>query len=336
MTQTLAPPRFGPVTLHTPHRRRRATAIAGVVIVLAVATVGAARYLLDDAHRNYLSTDGWPAHGQGAYQLGDERPAASADEHPVPIASLAKVMTAYLVLHALPLHDGDDGPPVVVTRADVADTDRRRHEDQSIVGVRAGERLTERQALMAVLLPSANNIAVLLARQVGGSVDAFVATMNRTAHALGMWDTTYTDPSGFDPGTVSTAVDQLRLAHVVAQDTTLAAMMATRSYELPVAGRVHNTDALLGHDGFVGMKTGSDDAAGGCFMFRSPTRDRRSVHGPVSASCSASRVGNLITAGLYAAKQLADRIAPVAASASALQRGRPSTRRGTRGARTRR
>jgi D-alanyl-D-alanine carboxypeptidase (penicillin-binding protein 5/6) len=47
-----------------------------------------------------------------------------------------------------------------------------------------------------------------------------------------------------------------------------ASIVATPSATLPVAGTVHNTNTLLGHDGFVGVKTGSDDAAGGCFAFR--------------------------------------------------------------------
>jgi serine-type D-Ala-D-Ala carboxypeptidase (penicillin-binding protein 5/6) len=55
---------------------------------------------------------------------------------------------------------------------------------------------------MAILLPSANNIAVLVARQVSGSVASFVAGMNRTVRTLGMSHTTYTDPSGYDDGTV--------------------------------------------------------------------------------------------------------------------------------------
>jgi D-alanyl-D-alanine carboxypeptidase (penicillin-binding protein 5/6) len=183
---------------------------------------------------------------------------------------------------------------------------------QSVVAVEASEQLTERDALMAILLPSANNIAVLVARQVSGSVGSFVAEMNRTAHALGMSHTTYTDPSGYDDGTVSTALDQLRLARVVAKDETLAAMMATRTYWLPVAGEVTNTNALLGQDGFVGMKTGSDEAAGGCLMFRAvwPTESgNRSLIGVVLGQ----QGDNLITAGLDAAKQLVDRLAPNAA-----------------------
>jgi len=179
-----------------------------------------------------------------------------------------------------------------------------------VVEVRAGEQLTERDALMAILLPSANNVAVLVARQVSGDVPSFVAEMNQTAHALGMSATTYTDPSGYDAGTVSTALDQLRLARLVAKDGTLAEMMATGSYPLPVVGAVANTDTLLGQDGFVGMKTGSDDAAGGCFMFRA---ERHTASGDVMLiGVVLGQPGhNLITAALSAARQLADRVAPV-------------------------
>jgi len=129
---------------------------------------------------------------------------------------------------------------------------------------------------------------------------------------LGMSHTTYTDPSGYHDGTVSTALDQLRLAQVVVKDDTLAAMMATRTYWLPVAGEVTNTNALLGQDGFVGMKTGSDEAAGGCLMFRAvwPTESgSRSLIGVVLGQHG----DNLVAAGLDAAEQLVHRLAPNAA-----------------------
>jgi D-alanyl-D-alanine carboxypeptidase (penicillin-binding protein 5/6) len=281
-----------------------------LVLVLATAAFAAGGRLLGDGKDGgYLSTDGWPLLGQGAYVLGDGRPAVSPHEQPVPIASVAKVMTAYLLLKHDPLDQGASGRRFVVTESDVVDTELRRREGQSVVDVRAGETLTEREALMAILLPSANNIAVLVAGQVDGSVAAFVAEMNQTAQALGMSDTTYTDPSGYDPGTVSTALDQLRLAQAVAADGTLAAMMAARSYRIPVAGEVANTDTLLGQDGFVGMKTGSDDAAGGCFMFRS---ERHTVGGEVTVIgvVLGQRGSDLIAAGLSAARQLVDRVAP--------------------------
>jgi D-alanyl-D-alanine carboxypeptidase (penicillin-binding protein 5/6) len=310
MVETFTPPSYGPSTRHAP-RRRRLLYLVIAVLLAATATVGAARYYLSDERRDYLSSNGWPAVGQGAYQLGDATPHASAHQEPAPIASLAKVMTAYLVLQHYPLHGDDAGRRFRVTRADVVDTEHRRDTDQSIVAVRAGERLSEREALLALLLPSANNIAVLLAREVSGTVAEFVYEMNVTANRLRMTHTVYTDPSGYDPGTVSTATDQLKLADVVADDATLAELMATRTAVLPVEGKVTNTNTLLGQDGFEGMKTGSDDAAGGCFMFRS----HRVVNGRSVALIGVvlgQHGRNLITAGLYAAKQLADRVAPEA------------------------
>jgi serine-type D-Ala-D-Ala carboxypeptidase (penicillin-binding protein 5/6) len=307
MTQTLAG--FRPTA--PPARPRPSIVGFGCLVLLLVATAAGVvlRSRDADSRRAYLSTDGWPEQGQGAYQLGDGPPAAGPDQHPVPIASLAKVMTAVVVLHHLPLDGTVDGPTIVVRAEDVADTARRVDRDESVVPVRAGEPLTEREALMALLLPSANNVAMMLARYVAGSVDAFVAEMNGTAASLGMTDTTYTDPSGFDPATVSTAVDQLTLARHVAADATLTAMTATSSYQLPVAGTVSNTNTLLGQDGFVGTKTGSHDAAGGCFMFRT----RRSVAGvdtELIGVVLGQRGDSLIDAGLYAARQLADRVAP--------------------------
>ncbi|MBS1868158.1 MAG: D-alanyl-D-alanine carboxypeptidase [Actinobacteria bacterium] len=295
----------------TLHRRRRRRALLGAALVLLLAATAfpGLRHPLDGRDRSYLSTDGWPRRGQGAYVLDGGRPAASPHQRPVPIASVAKVMTAYVVLKHHPLRAGESGPLFTVSQDDVVDTDARRRGGQSVVDVRAGEQLTERDALMAILLPSANNVSLLVAREVAGSVPAFVAEMNRTARALGMSHTTYTDPSGYDDGTVSTALDQLRLAQAVARDRTLAAMMATRSYSLPVAGEVTNTNALLGHDGFVGMKTGSHAAAGGCLIFRavwSTESGGREVIGVVLGQ----RGDDLIDAGLSAAKQLVERLRP--------------------------
>jgi D-alanyl-D-alanine carboxypeptidase (penicillin-binding protein 5/6) len=82
-----------------------------------------------------------------------------------------------------------------------------------------------------------------------------------------------------------------------------------RTAVLPVAGTVTNTDTLLGHDGFVGIKTGSDQAAGGCFMFEAV----RSSHGrnwDIYGVVLGQTRGPLIQAGLGAADQLATSISP--------------------------
>ena len=184
-----------------------------------------------------------------------------------PIGSVAKVMTAYLVLRDHPLADGDDGPVLVVTAADEADYRSRIASGQSLLEVRTGDRLTERQAVEALLVPSANNIADLLARWDSGSVDAFVARMNATAADLSMARTHYADPSGFDPATVSSPRDQVALAQEAMQIPALAQIAAMRSVQLPRVGAVANYNRMLGVDGVVGLKTGSTDQAGGNLLF---------------------------------------------------------------------
>jgi len=250
----------------------------------------------------------WPAHGQAAVQIGQSQVQAGQNQHAAAIASVAKVMTAYLVLRDHPLGPGQDGPTITLTDADVADTDRRRLQQESVVSIAAGEQLTERQALQALLLPSANNIAAVLARWDAGSTNRFVARMNATARSLGMTHTRYTDPSGYDDATVSTAADQVRLVDRAMRLPVFASIVATPSATLPVAGTVHNTNRLLGHNGFVGVKTGSTDAAGGCFAFRAIRwidGKRTTITGVVLGQPGY----NQVAAGLAAADAMVDRIA---------------------------
>src|SRR5579875_2370773 len=160
-------------------RMLRRLCLALVLVVAAGAIVGAAwLHRTADARRHYLDSTDWPASGQAAYALQSAEIRTSPGQRPAPIASLAKVMTAYLVLRAAPLGPHDAGFRMRVTARDVADTARRRARDESLVPVSRGEVLTERQALSAVLLPSANNVAVMLAKHVAGSVRSFVARMN--------------------------------------------------------------------------------------------------------------------------------------------------------------
>ena len=180
----------------------------------------------------------WPADGQAAVILsGQPRIHVGPNQHAAPIASLAKMMTAYLVLRDHPLGSSQGGPTITLTDADVADTDRRAGQQESVVPVAAGEQLTERQALEALLLPSANNIAAVLARWDAGSEGRFVARMNATARSLGMADTRYTDPSGYDDGTVSTAADQIRIVERAMRLPVFAAHR--RHTERDAAGRRH-------------------------------------------------------------------------------------------------
>jgi D-alanyl-D-alanine carboxypeptidase (penicillin-binding protein 5/6) len=215
----------------------------------------------------------WPVQGEAAVGVqGIGLIGAHGSGRPTPIASIAKVMTAYVVLRDHPLHGGAGGPLITVTRADVAAYRAGQAAGQSVVAVRAGERLTERQALEGLLLPSGNNIAALLARWDAGSERAFVAKMNARARAVGLADTRYTGASGVQDSTVSTARDQVRLAMQVLKVRALRQTVAMAQARLPVAGRQDNRDALLGQDGIVGIKTGTTSLAGGCFVFAAHQR----------------------------------------------------------------
>jgi D-alanyl-D-alanine carboxypeptidase (penicillin-binding protein 5/6) len=295
----------------TTTRRIRIRTIRVAGLLLVIAAIAAA---LGDQSRSSSSSGEalprmvWPAYGQAAVRTGQSQVQAGPNQHEAAIASVAKVMTAYLVLREHPLRPGQDGPRITLTEADVADTDRRRGQRESVVSIAAGEQLTERQALQALLLPSANNIAAVLARWDAGSAEQFVARMNAAARSLGMTHTRYTDPSGYDDATVSTAADQVRIVDRAMRLPAFASIVATPSATLPVAGTVHNTNTLLGHDGFVGVKTGSDDAAGGCFAFRAIRwidGQRTTITGVVLGQPGHDQ----IAAGLAAAAAMVDRIA---------------------------
>ncbi len=251
----------------------------------------------------------WPEEGQAAVEVeGVGILGSVGGSVPVPIASVAKVMTAYLTLREHSLAAGQEGFSMTITAADAAEEEQREALGESTLNVRAGERLSERQALQALLLPSANNIAALLARYDAGGITPFVARMNATARALGMSSTRYTDPSGFNDETVSTAADQLKLARVAMRIPAFAEIVDEPSAVLPVVGRVVNYNGLVGEDGYVGVKTGSDRAAGGCLVFAKKILiDGRAL--TVLGVVLSQRGGSLVEAAMGSAHQLGDSVA---------------------------
>jgi len=192
-----------------------------------------------------------------------------------PIASVTKIMTAYVVLKDHPLQPGQSGPSIEITQADVRRWQEMLAQDQSSLPVSAGQRLTQLQLLQGLLVPSANNYAEVLAKWDAGSVEAFVQKMNAEAQALGMTNTRYVDTSGFSADTVSTPEDQLVLARAAMANPVFASIVGTQSVQLPGIGLVSNVNQLLGVDGIVGIKTGFTEEAGGNLAFAA----RRDVAG---------------------------------------------------------
>ena len=295
------------------YRRRRRRALLGVLVavLLSCTAFAAAGHPPSDKVHTDESAARWPQQGQAALVIGDGRVAASPDEQPVAIASLAKVMTAYLVLERHPLGGAQAGFTVTVSGAEAQAAAQDRAEGQSVVAVAAGEQLSERQLLEALLIPSGNNIAEMLATQVAGSETGFVATMNAEARALGMQHTTYTDPSGFDPSTVSTAADQLRLFRQAIRFPVFRQIASMASVTLPVAGTLTNFNPLVA-DGYAG-KTGSDSAAGGCLAFVTGVTvgGRRQIAvGVVLGQGQGSATPALLAAASEAAEQLIESVVP--------------------------
>ena len=181
-----------------------------------------------------------------------------------PIASLTKLMTAYVVLTDHPLSVGEQGPTITITPNDVALYEEDVQSDQANIEVSAGEVLTEYQLLEGMLVHSASNFADLLAIWDAGSTSAFVTKMNSTVASLGMTQTQYFDASGYLAQSVSTPADQLKVASLDLANPVFGQIVDMPAVTLPVAGTVGSYTPLVGVDGVVGVKSGFTSVAGGC------------------------------------------------------------------------
>jgi D-alanyl-D-alanine carboxypeptidase (penicillin-binding protein 5/6) len=206
----------------------------------------------------------WPTVGQGAVAIPSMGVnVASGPEQAAPVASLTKLMTAYVVLHDHPVALGQPGPTITVTQADVDDYDNATVNDDSNAAVALNEQISEADVLGGLLVHSADNYADLLAAWDAGSIPAFVAKMNATAARLGMHHSHFADASGVNPGSESTASDLLKVAALDMAIPTFAAFVQQSSVTLPVAGTISTYTPLLGIQGVIGVKSGFTSQAGG-------------------------------------------------------------------------
>ncbi|WP_325051998.1 D-alanyl-D-alanine carboxypeptidase [Streptomyces triticagri] len=204
----------------------------------------------------------WPENGQGAMDVdGLGTFGSSGEQKPVPIASVAKVMTAYIILRDHP------GGATIPMDQQAEDDAKKSEEGESTVDVTKGQRLTKDEAIKAIMIASANNIARQLARWDAGSEKAFVEKMNETADELGMKNTTYTDPSGLNKSTVSTAVDQVKLGKKAMEDKLFREIVRLPEYKDINDKRQPNWNQLVPMNGVVGIKTGTTTAALGNLLF---------------------------------------------------------------------
>ncbi|MEU2722146.1 serine hydrolase [Streptomyces smyrnaeus] len=209
----------------------------------------------------------WPSEGQAVIDVDGLGSFGSyGKQKPVPIASVAKVMTAYVILRDHPVKKGSKGKMIPVDQK-AEDEAGLSAQNESTVKVQAGTKISQREAMDAIMIASANNVARLLARWDAGSEKAFVKKMNAAAKDLGMTNTHYTDPSGLTASTVSTAADQVKLGKKVMESPLFREVVRQPQYVDGNGKTQSNWNRLVPMDGVVGIKTGTTTKAGGNLLF---------------------------------------------------------------------
>jgi D-alanyl-D-alanine carboxypeptidase (penicillin-binding protein 5/6) len=183
----------------------------------------------------------------------------------VPIASLTKMMTVWVVLHQLPLTYSERGPCVIVSAHDVALWDYDVDSGQSNARIVVGERICEGTLLRGLLVHSAGDYSQLLESIIGWSPATFVRVMNRDAQQMGLTRTHYVDLTGISPLDRSTAGNQATLAvNLMGDEPIVDQIVALTHVALPYNGVVESYTPLIGVANVVGVKSGYTDPAGGC------------------------------------------------------------------------
>jgi serine-type D-Ala-D-Ala carboxypeptidase (penicillin-binding protein 5/6) len=192
-----------------------------------------------------------------------------------PIGSIVKVMTALVVIQA-----GDLNREITVPKSVIAYL--KSQNGPSTAGLIVGDRLTARELLEALLLPSGCDAAYTLAEAYGPGLDGFIAKMNAEAQTLGLTGTFFSNFDGLpwptEYSTWSTPANLITLGRYAMSYPVFAAIVGQASYSLP-AGHGHhgyswqNTNPLIGvYPGATGIKTGDTRAAANCLLFEA-TRD---------------------------------------------------------------
>lgn len=219
----------------------------------------------------------WPNYGQAAYGVIDDGVLAQSKEtaEPVPIASLAKTVTALAVLKQKPLAPGEQGPMITLSEADEALYREYVAKSGTVVPVKAGIQISEYQALQAMLMVSSNNISDTLAIWAFGSVEAYNKYANEMLKELGISQTTIADASGYSSETKSTASDMVKIGLLYMQNPVLQEIALQPKATIPFAGVVYNNNAAHNEDGVVGIKIGFTEEAGKTFLVADINADNK-------------------------------------------------------------
>jgi D-alanyl-D-alanine carboxypeptidase (penicillin-binding protein 5/6) len=195
-----------------------------------------------------------------------------------PIASITKLMTAFVVVKA-----NRPDRRIKITAADVR---YAKDHNATSAGLRAGDVLTAKQLLYAMMLPSGADAAMALADSFGPGEKAFVRKMNAAAKELKLVKTHFTNFDGLLSTDVSTPRNLLLLGEAAMAKSVIRDVVKTRRYLLRAAAHHRrylwlNTNLLLGnYPGAIGIKTGWTGAAGECLLFEA-TQNKQTLIGVV-------------------------------------------------------
>lgn len=175
------------------------------------------------------------------------------------IASTTKIMTALIACESGKMED------TVEITFDMVNT------FGTLLGLREGDRITLKDLVAGMLLPSGNDAANAAAIYLAGSLEAFSGMMNKKAAQLGMENSLFVTPSGLDEGNHhSTAYDMAVLTAAALKNEYFSEICSKQKYDVVISGRVqtiYNHNKLLGMvDGCIGVKTGYTDKAGRCLV----------------------------------------------------------------------
>lgn len=230
-------------------------------------------------------------------------------------ASVTKLMTTLLVLEDIRTNK-------LTLRSRVAVTKAAADVGGSQVWLAPGESFTVEEMLYALLLKSANDVAVALAIDRAGSIPAFVARMNRRAAELGMTRTTFVTPNGLTyghgPHDTTTARDLAKLAVTLCQFPELLKYTSTKQYVLRRPGKplelLNHNHLLDSFPGCDGLKTGWTVAAHASIVTTAKQKDLRVIAVVLGCQCPAgakpeqrlrdSLAADLMTQGLDKLKKL--------------------------------
>lgn len=212
----------------------------------------------------------WPDEGVAAVGASGYDVLARSDkaDEPVPIASIAKLFTALAILEQKPLAEGEQGETISFTQVDEQRYVDTIAEQGSAYPINAGDQLTQYEALQALLIPSANNMADSLVDWAFGSEQAYLTYVNNMTDEMGLEHTKIADASGMSSESVSTPDELIATAERVLDDPVLASIVRKPRVEIdPAVGPIHNTNQLLQEQYVIGVKTGTTEEAGANLVF---------------------------------------------------------------------